>query len=156
MNFSLLSAFGAVASFLVLAVQPATAGEAVAPAKAALVVPENPREAGARYGQAAGVALMCYGMRITGAPEELKSKYQGEARAAFEDQAGRILTMWKDTLSCKKAGGPNQCRLSQAFSCAEAMKEIGPSGTKLRGLVEEKPQGEKSAAAPDAAEPAKP
>ena len=147
MNFSLLSAFGAVASFLVLAGQPASGGEAAVPAKAALVVPENPREAGARYGQAAGVALMCYGMRITGAPEELKSKYQGEARAAFEDQAGRILTMWKDTLSCKKAGGPNQCRLSQAFSCAEAMKEIGPAGSKLPGLVEEKPQAAKAEAA---------
>ena len=111
-----------------------------APAKAVLMVPENPREAGARYGQAAGVALVCYGMRITGAPEMLKTKYQGEALAAFNDQAERILGMWKDTLSCKKAGGPNQCRLSQAFSCAEAMKEIGPNGKKLPGLVEAKPE----------------
>jgi hypothetical protein len=159
MNFSRLPAVVAVASILLLAAQPARAGEAAAvaaPGKPELMVPSNPREAGARYGQAAGVALVCYGMRITGAPEVLKSKYQGEALAAFEDQAGRILTMWKDTLSCKKAGGPNQCRLSQAFSCAEAMKEIGPSGTKLPGLVEEKSAGEKSAAAPATVEPVKP
>jgi hypothetical protein len=159
MKLTLLPAFGAVASILLLAAQPARAGEAAvaaAPAKSELMVPSNPREAGARYGQAAGVALICYGMRITGAPEALKAKYQGEALAAFEDQAGRILTMWKDTLSCKKAGGPNQCRLSQAFSCAEAMKEIGPNGSKLPGLVEEKPSGEKSAAAPATAEPVEP
>ncbi|MEQ1576807.1 MAG: hypothetical protein ABL894_04065 [Hyphomicrobium sp.] len=112
-------------------------------------VPSNPREAGARYGQAAGVALLCYGMRTTGAAEVLKSKYQGEALAAFTDQAERILGMWKDTLSCKHAGGPNQCRLSHAYSCAEAMKEIGPNGSKLAGLVEERPAGDKAAAAPD-------
>jgi len=127
------------------------AGDATgAAAKPALLVPSNPREAGARYGQAAGVALVCYGMRITGGSEELKSKYQGEDLAAFNDQAGRILTMWKDTLSCKNAKGPNECRLSHAFSCAEAMKEIGPAGTKLPGLVEEKPQSEKAATAPAA------
>lgn len=128
----------------------ASAETATSPA-AALTVPRNPREAGARYGQAAGVALVCYGMRITGAPEFLKSKYTGEALAAFNDQAGRILEMWKDTLSCKNAGGPNQCRLSHAFSCAEAMKEIGPRGSKLPGLVDEQQPGAASAVAPDAA-----
>ena len=123
---------------------PANAQEAAAaaPAKAELVVPANPREAGARYGQAAGVALLCYGMRTTEISEQLKSKYQGEALSAFTDQAERILAMWKDTLSCKHAGGPNQCRLSHAFSCAEAMKEIGPRGTKLPGLVDVKEERE--------------
>lgn len=116
-----------------------------------LVLPTNPREAGARYGQAAGVALLCYGMRTTGASEKLRSNYQGQALADFTDQAERILVMWKDTLSCKHAGGPNQCRLSHAFSCAEAMKEIGPAGTKLPGLVEEKPEGDAAAASAPAA-----
>ena len=139
----------AVVFALALFVSPLAgrAGDALsavaAPAKPELVVPENPREAGARYGQAAGVALVCYGMRITGLPEELKAKYQGEALEAFNDQAELIVASWKDTLSCKHAGGPNQCRLSHAFSCAEAMKEIGPKGTKLPGLVEAKPEGEK-------------
>ena len=117
-------------------------------ARPALLVPGNPREAGARYGQAAGVALLCYGMTTTALPDELKSKYQGDALAAFNDQAERILAMWKDTLSCKHAGGPNQCRLSHAFSCAEAMKEIGPNGSKLPGLVDAKPESSSAAATP--------
>ena len=129
-------------------IAPAITKAALAETAPALTIPENPREAGARYGQAAGVALVCYGMRITGAPEALKANYQGEALVAFNDQASRILEMWQDTLSCKKAGGPNQCRLSQAFSCAEAMKEIGPQGKKLPGLVEEKPSVPAPAAAP--------
>lgn len=148
----------AVALIAVTSCSPLWAEEAglATAATAPLVVPSNPREAGARYGQAAGVALLCYGMRTTGASEQLKSNYQGEALAAFTDQAERILDMWRDTLSCKHAGGPNQCRLSHAFSCAEAMKEIGPKGTKLPGLVDVKPDAEKSAAAPTAAEPQKP
>ena len=142
----ILPAAGLLAAIALGLGAPALAGDAIAntpaiAAKAALVVPENPREAGARYGQAAGVALLCYGMRTTGMSDELKSKYQGEALAAFNDQSERILAMWKDTLSCKHAGGPNQCRLSHAFSCAEAMKEIGPNGSKLPGLVEAKPEG---------------
>ncbi len=139
----------AAAALLVFSTDASFAADgAGAPAKAALRVPENPREAGARYGQAAGVALLCYGMMTTAASDELKSKYQGEALAAFNDQAERILAMWKDTLSCKNAGGPNQCRLSHAFSCAEAMKEIGPNGTKLPGLVDEKQPGAAAAVNP--------
>lgn len=132
---------------------PAATPMAVAPA---LVVPSNPREAGARYGQAAGVSLVCYGMRTTAGPELLKSKYQGEALAAFNDQAGRIVAMWQDILTCKHAGGPNNCRLSHAFSCAEAMKEIGPAGSKLAGLVEAKPEGTAAAVAPEPATAPKP
>ena len=134
----------------------APASGAAKTSTANLIVPENPREGGARYGQAAGVALVCYGMRVTDLPEVLKSKYQGQALADFNDQAGRILEMWKDTLSCKHAGGPNQCRLSQAFSCAEAMKEIGPIGSKLPGMVDAKPERAETVAAPDAAAVPKP
>ena len=137
----MIARIAAVAALLFLAASPASYAEDTAtasPATAVLKVPANPREAGARYGQAAGVALLCYGMRTTEVSEQLKAKYQGEALASFTDQAERILAMWKDTLSCKHAGGPNQCRLSHAFSCAEAMKEIGPRGTKLPGLVDVK------------------
>ena len=149
----MIARIASAAAMLILTASVATfAQEAalVTAAKAELAVPSNPREAGARYGQAAGVALLCYGMRTTAASEVLKSKYQGEAQAAFTDQAERILTMWKDTLSCKNASGPNECRLSHVFSCAEAMKEIGPAGTKLPGLVDTKPD---VIAAPQAAKP---
>ena len=129
-------------------IQALAADTGTVQARPALMVPDNPREAGARYGQAAGVALLCYGMKTTALSEELKSKYQGEALAAFNDQAERIVVMWKDTLSCEHAGGPNQCRLSQAFSCAEAMKEIGPNGSKLPGLVDTKPESANAATAP--------
>ena len=148
----MIARIATVAALLFLAASPASYAEetaAAAPAKTEFVVPPNPREAGARYGQAAGVALLCYGMRTTEVSKQLKAKYQGEALAAFTDQAERILAMWKDTLSCKHAGGPNQCRLSHAFSCAEAMKEIGPKGTKLAGLVEEKPEGTAAPVAPE-------
>lgn len=102
------------------------------------------------------MALVCYGMRITDAPEALKTKYQGEALAAFNEEAEKVLVAWQDVLSCKYAGGPNQCRLSHAYSCAAAMKEIGPQGTKLPGLVEEKPEGSSAAATGAAAAGGKP
>lgn len=147
----MIARIASAAALLLLAASPTSNAEetaAAAPTKAEFVVPANPREAGARYGQAAGVALLCYGMSTTELSEQLKSKYQGEALVAFTDQAERILAMWKDTLSCKHAGGPNQCRLSHAFSCAEAMKEIGPNGTKLPGLVDVKGERQKAAVAP--------
>ena len=111
-----------------------------------LKFPDNPREAGARYGQAAGVALVCYGMLTKPATEELKAHYTGDDLAAFTDQAALILNSWKDLLSCKHATGPNECKLSQGKSCYEANLEIGMNGTKLPGLVDAKP--EQAAAAP--------
>jgi hypothetical protein len=45
------------------------------------------------------------------------------------------LDAWKATQTCKNAGGPNTCKLSQVWSCQEALKEIGPEGTIVRGLV---------------------
>jgi hypothetical protein len=149
MKTNLLAAISAVTIAAAIVCAAARAEDAAAPA---LMIPSNPREAGARYGQAAGVALVCYGMRTTGASEVLRANYKGDDLAAFTDQADRILTMWKDTHSCKNAKGPNECRLSQAFSCAEALKEIGPAGSKLRGLVEAKPE----TAATDAAGAPKP
>ncbi len=153
MKFRISTAVSALAVACILAPPPSHAGESAPTGAApAPIVPTNPREAGARYGQAAGVALVCYGMRTTGASEILKSNYKGDDLAAFTDQAERVLTLWKDTHTCKNAKGPNECRLSHAFSCAEALKEIGPAGSKLRGLVEAKPEP----AATNAAASAKP
>lgn len=100
--------------------------------------PLPPREAGARYGQALGVALICYGLRTTPAVDRLASQYQGDARTQFDAESEKIATSWRETGSCKKAGGPNACRLVHAWSCAAALREIGPEGTVLPGLVEQK------------------
>lgn len=92
-------------------------------------------EAGTRYGQALGVALMCYELKTTPAVDELKAKFAGADLAAFNQQAETIVAMWKEAMDCTKSGGPNECRLTHYWSCQEALKEIGPEGTRLPGLV---------------------
>ncbi len=98
----------------------------------------DPREAGARYGQALGVALMCYGAETTPAATRLPDKFGGAERTAFQAEADKVLTAWREASSCRNAGGPNPCRLLHEWSCRDAMKEIGPQGTKLPGLITEK------------------
>jgi hypothetical protein len=117
----------------------AQAGDAPGGTAVALPEPALPaREAGARYGQALGVALICYGLRTTPAVDRLPSQYQGDARSQFDAESAKIVTSWRDASSCKKAGGPNACRLMHEWSCAAAFREIGPEGTALPGLVEQK------------------
>lgn len=101
--------------------------------------PLSAKDAGARYGEAAGAALVCSGLVITPRVAELRGRYQGADLAEFDAQAGKILQAWRDTLSCKHAEGPSDCRVSQQWSCRQALQEIGPSGSALRGLVEPKP-----------------
>lgn len=96
------------------------------------------REGGARYGQAAGAALLCYGLRVTDKVEKLRGQYSGAELDEFDREARRIAEAWRVTLLCENAGGPNQCKLSHVWSCQQALKEIGPNGTAARGLVEPK------------------
>lgn len=112
----------------------AASGGAAAPSPGPLA----PREAGARHGQALGVALMCYGMRTTAALTRLPSAYTGADRAAFEAESAKVLIAWREASTCRAAGGPNACRLSYEWSCSSALREIGPRGTALPGLVEPK------------------
>lgn len=100
--------------------------------------PLTAKEAGARYGEAAGAALVCYGLKITPQVAELRARYQGDDLAEFDAQAGKILKSWRDALNCEHADGPNDCKVSQQWSCRQAMQEIGPSGSAVRGLVEPK------------------
>lgn len=90
---------------------------------------------GVRYGQAAGAALVCYGLKTTPLVASLRGKYQGADLANFDTQAAKVLDAWKATQTCKNAGGPNPCKLSHIWSCQEALKEIGPDGTIVQGLV---------------------
>jgi hypothetical protein len=101
----------------------------------------DPREAGARYGQALGVALICYGLRTTPATDRLKEKYSGADREAFQTEADKVLSAWREASTCRAAGGPNACRLAYEWNCQAALREIGPHGTKLPGLVAEKTHG---------------
>jgi hypothetical protein len=94
------------------------------------------KEAGARYGEAAGAVLVCYGLKITPQVAELRARYQGDDLTEFDAQAGKILKSWRETLNCEHAEGPNDCKVSQQWSCRQAMQEIGPSGSAVRGLVE--------------------
>jgi hypothetical protein len=119
---------------------PAGAGTTAAPAGTAVTLPAPlpPREAGARYGQALGVALICYGLRTTSALDRLPSQYAGDARTEFDSESEKTVAAWRETGSCKKAGGPNACRLVHEWSCHAALNEIGPDGSVLPGLVEQK------------------
>jgi hypothetical protein len=94
------------------------------------------KEAGLRYGQAMGVARVCYGLRTTEAAARLEHTYQGADGEAFRAEAERILASWQDALSCTKSGGPNECRLIYEMSCRDAYREIGPEGSAFPGLVE--------------------
>ncbi len=98
----------------------------------------SPRNAGARYGQAAGVALVCYGIRTTAAIEPLKSRFTGADLLTFNEEAEKVLASWRDLQTCRDSSGPNECRLTQVWSCRDALREIGPNGTALPGLVETK------------------
>src|SRR5665647_208382 len=97
--------------------------------------PLTAKDAGARYGEAAGAALVCYGLKITSQVAELRARYQGADLAEFDAQAGKILQAWRSTLTCEQADGPNDCKVSQQWSCKQALEEIGPSGSAVRGLV---------------------
>ncbi len=94
--------------------------------------PLPPREAGARHGQALGVALICYGLHTTPAVQRLPAEYAGDARAAFESESQKTLAAWREAGSCKAAGGPNACRLVHEWSCRAALLEIGPEGRPCR------------------------
>jgi hypothetical protein len=100
--------------------------------------PLSAKEAGARYGEAAGAVLVCYGLKITPQVADLRARYQGDDLTEFDAQAGKILKVWRETLNCQHADGPSDCKVSQQWSCRQAMEEIGPTGSAVRGLVEPK------------------
>ncbi len=99
---------------------------------------QEARDAGRRAGEAAGAALVCYGLRITEKVTELRSRYRGDDLAEFDEQARKVLQAWQATKTCENASGPNECKVSQQWSCLQALREIGPSGSAASGLVEPK------------------
>ncbi len=69
-------------------VQAGTTDEAAATAPAGM---GSAREAGLRYGQAMGVARVCYGLRTTEAAARLEHTYQGADGEAFRAEAEQII-----------------------------------------------------------------
>lgn len=133
---AVLAALSALAGTLpAQAADVAPAVQPVASMAAEETKPLSAKEAGARYGEAAGAALVCYGLKITQQVAELRAHYQGADLVEFDAQAGKILQAWRSTLTCEQADGPNDCKVSQQWSCKQAVDEIGPSGTAVRGLV---------------------
>jgi hypothetical protein len=59
---------------------------------------------------------------------ELRSKYRGDALTEFDEQAAKTLQAWQATETCENANGPNECKVSQQWSCLQAVQEIGPGG----------------------------
>ena len=98
----------------------------------------TPIQLGTRFGQAAGIALVCYGLEVSPDVEKLKNRFTGAERQAFDRQANKILAAWEKTRRCENAKGPNECKLSHVWSCQQGLKEIGPQGTVLPGLVEQR------------------
>ncbi len=135
-----------IASFIVTALltiaNPALAENGVSARVGATLVGQgkalSPTVAGQRGGEAAGAALVCYGLRITKQGAELRSQFQGADLAEFDAQAGKVLEAWQLVKTCTHAGGPNECKVSQQWNCLMALREIGPQGSALPGLIEPK------------------
>jgi hypothetical protein len=96
----------------------------------------NPRDAGIRYGQAAGMAAVCIDMKPTAKAEALSATFSGDDLEKFKIQAETVLKSWKKTLGCAHTADPNPCRLAHQMSCKEGYKEIGPAGSIAPGLIE--------------------
>jgi hypothetical protein len=120
----------------VLALTAPAQSEDAAPQPAKFGDLTNPRDAGIRYGQAAGMAAVCLDMKPTAKAEALSSAFSGADLEKFNVQAETVLKSWKKTLACAHTADPNPCRLAHQMSCKEAYKEIGPAGSVAPGLIE--------------------
>jgi len=130
---SLLPLFVPALALAVAALDPAAAAEPVTTA-----APLPPKEAGARYGQALGASLVCPNARLAPAAEALMARYGGADLDAFKETAQRVTLVWKKTLGCDARADINRCRLLNEISCGEALREIGPAGSQLPGLIDPK------------------
>jgi hypothetical protein len=92
---------------------------------------------GARYGQALGASLVCPGARVTAKAEALAATLEAGEQEAFKRRAAAVLQLWRKIPVCDAAtNGPNQCKIANDLSCREAMRDIGPDGRHVPGLIE--------------------
>lgn len=111
---------------------PALAERAAAPAREA----PSAKDRGARYGQALGASLVCPFVHLLPAAEELRPSQPGADREQFEAEAKRVALVWQKTLACDPRADINRCRVLSEKSCSEAIRELGPEGTAVRGVLE--------------------
>lgn len=95
-----------------------------------------PKLAGARYGQALGSSLVCPYIHLQPAAETLLQRYTGADLDSFKAEAQQVALVWKKTLGCDPIADINRCRVLSEKSCSEAIREIGPAGTAVAGLIE--------------------
>ncbi len=119
---------------MILAMAGGTAAMARMPAIPVL----GAEEAGARYGQARGAALVCRGLAAGPRLEKLRANYAGEDRAVFDRRAEEIVKAWRKMVSCEEAPEINMCRLLKERNCHDAEAQIGPGGSAVPGLVVKK------------------
>ena len=82
-----------------------------------------PAEAGRRFGEATGAALLCYGLRIrTDQVAELRSKYWGDALTEFDEQAAKTLQAWQATKTCENATDPTSARCRSSGAACRPFK----------------------------------
>lgn len=92
---------------------------------------------GARYGQALGASLVCPGAFVTAKAEALAASLEASEQERFKRQAAAVLKLWQKIPVCDAAThGPNQCKIANDLSCREAMRDIGPDGRHVPGLIE--------------------
>jgi hypothetical protein len=121
--------FSAICSITLTGIAGASAGVSAADAL-------DPREAGARYGQALGAAEVCYGSTVTDKARTLADAFSGADLDAFKAQAATVYDAWVKVKSCSNQFDPNQCKIIMDKSCLAAEAEIGSSGTAIAGLVD--------------------
>lgn len=128
----------ALAVFIALTpvVPLALAADAAKPQAASYNDLDNPRDAGIRYGQAAGMAAVCLDMKPTAKAEALAGTFTGADLEKFKVQAETVLTSWKKMMACAHTSDPNPCRVAFQMSCREGYNEIGPAGKVVPGLVD--------------------
>ncbi len=129
-----------IALAVIIALTPvvplALAADAAKPQAAGYNDLANPRDAGIRYGQAAGMAAVCLDMKPTAKAEALAGTFTGADLEKFKVQAETVLTSWKKMMACAHTSDPNPCRVAFQMSCREGYNEIGPAGKVVPGLVD--------------------
>ena len=127
----------AVVAFSIALIPFAYAGEQAAPANAvAPATTIQPKDAGARYGQALGAVEICFGSKVTDKAKGLENSYSGDDQDTFKAQAAKIYEAWRKVKNCTDQVDPNRCKIIMDKSCLAAEAEIGAEGSVLQGLVD--------------------
>jgi hypothetical protein len=79
------------------------------------------RDAGRRGGEAAGAAILCEQLKVTGKVAELRGHYQGEDLAVFDAEASKIMQAWEQVKGCVNGQDPTRSRRAAFWRCARSV-----------------------------------